>query len=641
MKKITTFLFSALLLIMFFSVVQEASAVAPTVAVSAETNVDSVSTTLNGTVNPNSLATDAWYHWGPSNVACASLPNSTSSQSLGSGAGNVALTAALTGFVPGVTYYYCAVASNASGVTYSSVTSFTQAGGSGCQSVSLTDDYTASSSCVFGNSTVDGVDKGTGTQNDAVLTVAKGTTLTVGASQTVAYGSIYKPGATVVRLAGGNLRRGPVWVPDADGDGYPDSVGTQGQVVQATQPAGYARRAVIAGANKDCDSSDAAKFKNYVGFTDADADGYGTTAVQALFCSGSTFVNGTLSSSGVDCLDSNANVFANQTVATDADQDASSTSTAASACAGASTTVSGRTYYKDTAGAYSFIASANIANTSDCLDSNANIYQNVSVGTDADQDGYSTAAAGSVCVGASSTVSGRTYYVGSTGTVNQIAAASIIATSDCLDSNATVQTDKTTYVDTDGDTFTAAGATVCLTNATGASVGCATDYSKDASSVCYLTTSAGADCNDNIHNTYAYAWAENIGWINLASCNGGTSIVNVSSSALTGYTWSENAGWISFNCSNTSSCGTTNYSVANTAGVLSGYAWAENIGWISFNCSNTSTCGTVNYGVSIDATGAWSGYAWSENAGWISFNCSNTSSCGTTNYYIKSAWTSQ
>ncbi|MEX2007706.1 MAG: hypothetical protein WD992_02945, partial [Candidatus Levyibacteriota bacterium] len=194
-----------------FVKIPRASAAVPTVAVSAETNVDSISTTLNGTVNPNSLATDAWYLWGPSNVACASLPNSTTSESMGSGASPVALTAALSGFVPGATYYYCAVASNSSGVTYGTVTPFTQESASGCSSVSLTSDYTVSSSCVFGNSTSDGIDKGTGTQNDAVLTVAKGTTLTVGADQTIAYGTIYKPGATVVRLSGGSLRRGPVW----------------------------------------------------------------------------------------------------------------------------------------------------------------------------------------------------------------------------------------------------------------------------------------------------------------------------------------------------------------------------------------------------------------------------------------------
>jgi hypothetical protein len=58
---------------------------------------------------------------------------------------------------------------------------------------------------------------------------------------------------------------------------------------------------------------------------------------------------------------------------------------------------------------------------------------------------------------------------------------------------------------------------------------------------------------------------------------------------------------------------------------VSGWAWSETIGWISFNCTNTGTCGISNYGVSVDsATGDFSGYAWSENIGWISFNRADT-----------------
>ena len=59
---------------------------------------------------------------------------------------------------------------------------------------------------------------------------------------------------------------------------------------------------------------------------------------------------------------------------------------------------------------------------------------------------------------------------------------------------------------------------------------------------------------------------------------------------------------------------------AGTGDNVSGYAWSENIGWISFNCTNTGSCGTSNYGVDIDSeTGLFSGYTWSENIGWIDF----------------------
>ncbi len=420
--------------------------IAPTGSTSAETNVDAISTTLNGLVNPNSLTTDGWYFWGPSNVACASLPNSTPSQSMGSGGSNVALAAALSGLRPGATYYYCAVASNSHSVTYGTVSSFTQASASGCASASLSTDHTVSSSCVFGNGTNDGVDKGTGTTNTAVLVVAKGTTLTVGANQTVAFGSIYKPGATVVRLSGGSLRRGAIWIADADGDGYPDNPGTQGQLVQLTQPAGFARRAVIGGYTQvDCAPNDATKFKNYISYVDVDGDGYTTSSKADLTCGGSTLGVGlSATSSGADCLDSNANVFTNQTVATDADQDGYSTDTASSQCAGTSSTVSGRTYYRNASNAVAFILSGSIIQTSDCNDASALTQNNVAnLATDADNDGYFTGSASTQCVGVTtSTINARTYYRTSTGTYDRILStptggANVISSNtDCNDATA-------------------------------------------------------------------------------------------------------------------------------------------------------------------------------------------------------------
>ena len=131
-----------------------------------------------------------------------------------------------------------------------------------------------------------------------------------------------------------------------------------------------------------------------------------------------------------------------------------------------------------------------------------------------------------------------------------------------------------------------------------------------------------------IDATYKYAWSENLGWLNFGTSEGD---VHVTDSALTGYAWGENTGWISLNCSNTSSCGTVDYKVANDgSGTLSGYAWGENVGWINFN----PTYG----GVTINSSGDFLGYAWGENTGWISFNCANTSSCGTVDYKVKTTW---
>ena len=66
---------------------------------------------------------------------------------------------------------------------------------------------------------------------------------------------------------------------------------------------------------------------------------------------------------------------------------------------------------------------------------------------------------------------------------------------------------------------------------------------------------------------------------------------------------------------------------AGSAQNVSGYAWSDNIGWISFNCTDTSSCGTVDYGVNIATDGDMSGYAWSDNIGWISFEESDLTGC--------------
>lgn len=59
---------------------------------------------------------------------------------------------------------------------------------------------------------------------------------------------------------------------------------------------------------------------------------------------------------------------------------------------------------------------------------------------------------------------------------------------------------------------------------------------------------------------------------------------------------------------------------ASASDNISGWVWSETIGWISFNCTNTGSCGTSNYGVNAASSGNLSGYAWSESVGWLSFN---------------------
>jgi hypothetical protein len=134
--------------------------------------------------------------------------------------------------------------------------------------------------------------------------------------------------------------------------------------------------------------------------------------------------------------------------------------------------------------------------------------------------------------------------------------------------------------------------------------------------------------NGTVDSTNRYAYSENTGWIDFGSSGGA---VHVTASELTGYAYGENIGWLSLNCSNTNSCGTSNYKVANDgSGNLSGYAYGENIGWLDFAPSGG--------GVHIDANGIFSGSAYGENIGWLTFNCSTTNSCGTVAYKVSTDW---
>ena len=165
-------------------------------------------------------------------------------------------------------------------------------------------------------------------------------------------------------------------------------------------------------------------------------------------------------------------------------------------------------------------------------------------------------------------------------------------------------------------------------------------------------------------------------------------IQSASTDNVSGWTWSETIGWISFNCTNTGTCGTSNYgvNVNPTSGDFSGYAWSENIGWISFNRADTDNppaapynsgsgpIANLNFGSKKvrgwaralangggwdgwiklgDDSGTWPaggnqvyiqtlsgpdelrGWAWgSDVVGWLSFNCINTGTCETSNYKV-------
>lgn len=97
---------------------------APVATTLAASTITTTSATLNGSVNPNSLATNYYFEWGTS----TSYGNTTTSTALGNGTSAIAVNAPLTGLVAGTTYHFRVVAINADGTTNGANMTFTPGG---------------------------------------------------------------------------------------------------------------------------------------------------------------------------------------------------------------------------------------------------------------------------------------------------------------------------------------------------------------------------------------------------------------------------------------------------------------------------------------------------------------------------------
>jgi len=109
----------------------------PSVTTNVATSVTANAATLNASVNPNGLATTAYFQWGTSTA----YGNTTPSQSLGSGTSATALSANLSGLAAATTYYYRVVATNSAGTVYGSAVSFTTTS-AGCVEIEPNDSST-------------------------------------------------------------------------------------------------------------------------------------------------------------------------------------------------------------------------------------------------------------------------------------------------------------------------------------------------------------------------------------------------------------------------------------------------------------------------------------------------------------------
>jgi len=85
----------------------------PTVVTQVASLITSTTATLNGTVNPNGLATNYYFKWGTTTA----YGNVTATVSAGSGSADIAVLAGITGLIPGTTYHFSLVATNGDGST--------------------------------------------------------------------------------------------------------------------------------------------------------------------------------------------------------------------------------------------------------------------------------------------------------------------------------------------------------------------------------------------------------------------------------------------------------------------------------------------------------------------------------------------
>ncbi|MFZ4522980.1 MAG: hypothetical protein ACOYNC_14820, partial [Bacteroidales bacterium] len=93
----------------------------PTVTTTAATAVTTSTATLNGTVNPNGLATTYYFQWGTT----ISYGTNTTATSAGSGSSALAVSANLTGLTSGTPYHFRLAATSSEGTSYGSDMTFT------------------------------------------------------------------------------------------------------------------------------------------------------------------------------------------------------------------------------------------------------------------------------------------------------------------------------------------------------------------------------------------------------------------------------------------------------------------------------------------------------------------------------------
>jgi len=299
-------------------------------------------------------------------------------------------------------------------------------------------------------------------------------------------------------------------------------------------------------------ASGSALQKGYLYYYDGDSDTYGNGTFD--WSSSATYSGHVRAKdvAGTDCSDSNGYIF--QTVSSlrsDNDQDGYTDTGSASRCVGGSTVVSGRTYYRDSSGSYSWLNSAQVLGTTDCNDANAGVVTYYTIGEDCNVNSCGTVG-GTVTDACTGSCSGSTpatpYTFGADCNVNACGTAGGTITNECTGTcSGSTPAVPTWYVDMDSDGYYPSTSQQCSSPGGGsATSGKTAGDCDDSSGSIYLgvqrtryggaSASCGTYCNSETQTCQSNnAWS---GSYSATSCSG-------IASTRTGYTTS------SVSCGNT------------------------------------------------------------------------------------------
>ncbi|MDQ3034461.1 MAG: hypothetical protein M3Y87_18780, partial [Myxococcota bacterium] len=129
---------------------------APITTTTGAASVLSTSATLEGSADPVAAATTGWFRYatsspGTCNDTFGTRAPTSSGSLLGSGTAPVDYNRIISSLLPGTTYHYCAIASNAHGTTFGAVMSFTTPGTAPTVSTSSATSVTGSSAQLNGS----------------------------------------------------------------------------------------------------------------------------------------------------------------------------------------------------------------------------------------------------------------------------------------------------------------------------------------------------------------------------------------------------------------------------------------------------------------------------------------------------------